>query len=668
MELGVCYYPEHWPEERWAIDAKLMREAGLSIVRLGDFAWGKIEPAPGDYRWDWLDKAIQTISTEGHQIVLCTPTAAPPAWLCTLHPDILPVDNQGRKRNYGSRRHYCPNSPRYQEFSQQIVSALAKRYGNHPSLIAWQIDNELGYHNTARCYCENCANAFRVWLQKKYMTIDNLNQSWGTVFWSQGYDDWSQIIPPMQIVAEPNPSQVLDYFRFSSDSVVYYQQLQINLLREYSPGRLLTTNFMGNFSDLDYFDLAQSLDLVGWDNYPSAQAEMQGGDFYLPLDSRPQLAFDVGDPYITGYCHDIMRGIKQKPVWILEHQVGCISGGIYNVMVSPNTLRLWTWYDLLMGVEKILYFRWRACLYGQEQLLDGLLHHDASFTYGYYDLLTMKKERLLMDQISIMEIRPQVAILLNYDDQWTIQSQPHRQDFSYQRYLFTFYRALRQLGIEVDILPVNADLRRYKIVIAPTLPIENPELSKSLCQFVQDGGVLLIGIRSGSKTSTNLSENQVLPGIYRYLTGIHVGEWGSLSPGVTIGISATIPKLEGPVSTWVETLITLEEDLIDKGSLQILAKYTSSPFISQAALTINKMGKGCACYLGFYPRVEQAKAIVSHLANEAGIPIMEDLPEGLIFAQRGNHTVLMNFTDETKKTIIPAGKEVEVNPRDILVI
>jgi beta-galactosidase len=280
----------------------------------------------------------------------------------------------------------------------------------------------------------------------------------------------------------------------------------------------------------------------------------------------------------------------------------------------------------------------------------------------------MKKERLLMDEISKKEIHPQVAILLNYDDQWTIQLQPHRQDFGYQRYLFTFYRALRQLGIEVDFLPVDADLSRYKIVIAPTLPIENPELSNSLCQFVQDGGGLLIGIRSGCKTSTNLSEDKVLPGIYRDLTGIHVGEWGSLSPGVTIGISATIPKLEGPVSTWVETLIPLGRSPFNQGTVQILAKYTSGPFSSQAALTMNHCGKGNASYLGFYPKLEQAKAIVSYLAKEAGIPTREYLPEGLIYFQRGNNSILLNFTEEPKKMKISANREVEVNPRDILVI
>ncbi len=276
MKLGVCYYPEHWPQERWPIDARLMHQAGLSLVRIADFAWALIEPSEGKYNWDWLDRAIDALAAESLQVILCTPTASPPPWLCRAYPDILPVDAEGRRRRYGSRRHYCPNSASYHQHTKRIVTAMAARYGNHPAVAGWQVDNELGCHFTARCYCESCSSSFRSWLRAKYITIDSLNEAWGTVFWGQIYGDWSEIDPPNLTITEPNPSHVLDYYRFSSDSYVTYQQLQISTLRSYIPtSQIITTNFMSQFTDLDYYDLANPLDLVSMSSYPTGYAELR---------------------------------------------------------------------------------------------------------------------------------------------------------------------------------------------------------------------------------------------------------------------------------------------------------------------------------------------------------------------------------------------------------
>jgi beta-galactosidase len=214
----------------------------------------------GEFTWDWLDRAVDVLAAENLQVILCTPTASPPPWLCRAYPDILPVDAQGRRRRFGSRRHYCPNSPTYRQQTVRIVTAMASRYGRHPAVVGWQIDNEFGCHDTARCYCETCAISFRSWLEAKYKTIDTLNDAWGTVFWSQTFGDWSEIDPPNLTIAEPNPSHVLDYYRFSSDSFVTYQELQISTLRSHiSEHQIVTTNFMSQFTDLDYFDLARPL-------------------------------------------------------------------------------------------------------------------------------------------------------------------------------------------------------------------------------------------------------------------------------------------------------------------------------------------------------------------------------------------------------------------------
>ncbi len=287
MKLGVCYYPEHWPQERWATDARLMREAGLDIVRIGEFAWAQMEPEEGRFDWGWLDLAVETLAREQMEIVLGTPTAAPPVWAVQAYPDVLPVDDQGRTLGFGSRRHACPNSPSYLRLTERIVAALAERYGKHPAVTGWQIDNEFGCHNTARCYCPRCAAAFRTWLRARYGDIQTLNEAWGNAFWSQWYRDWEQIGLPMLTPAQLNPSHQLDFYRFASDSWVAYEDLQARLLRAHGdPAKFVTHNFMGNAHDLDYQKLGGPLDLVTWDSYPTGYLEQVSASLYLPEEPR----------------------------------------------------------------------------------------------------------------------------------------------------------------------------------------------------------------------------------------------------------------------------------------------------------------------------------------------------------------------------------------------
>jgi hypothetical protein len=295
MQFGVCYYPEHWPEARWAEDARQMRALGLSIVRIAEFAWSRIEPQEGRFAWEWLDRAVATLSAAGLKIVLGTPTAAPPAWLSRGYPDTLPVDEQGRRRNFGSRRHYCPNHPAYRRFSRRIVSLMAAHFAAHPAVVGWQIDNEFGGGGTARCYCEHCADAFRRWLQARYGTLEALNQAWGTVFWSQEYSAWEQIGPPILTGSAANPSHTLDYYRFASDSWVDYQQMQLEALGPHRRAdQFATHNGMGLFfTALDY--MLHRFDAVGRRMALRAQslAELQAWQHELRAQLRRTLGLDT---------------------------------------------------------------------------------------------------------------------------------------------------------------------------------------------------------------------------------------------------------------------------------------------------------------------------------------------------------------------------------------
>jgi beta-galactosidase len=669
MQLGVCYYPEQWPQERWLLDAKLMRQAGISLVRIAEFAWVAMEPREGEFIWDWLDQAIKVLAAEGLQVILGTPTASPPPWLCRKHPDILPVDAQGRRRRYGSRRHYCPNSANYREHTVRIVTAMASRYGNHPAVVGWQIDNEFGCHGTARCYCETCAKAFRHWLEARHKNIDELNKAWGTVFWSQTYGDWSEVDPPNLTVAEPNPSHVLDYYRFSSDAIVTYQQLQLSTLKSLiSERQIVTTNFMSQFTDLDYHDLARPLDLVTMSSYPTGHAE-SNPSLYMPQSVRPVYAYDVGDPYITGFGHALMRGFKpNRPFWVMEQQCGNVNWGTYNTGIRPGTVRLWTWHALASGAEAVLYFRWRAGLYAQEQFHSGLLHHDASPGVGYTDLEAMKADRSMMSEITSAPHGAKIAFLLDYDSLWAIQLQPHHRDFDYMRHLFVFYRALQRLGLPADVLSVEADLSPYKMVIAPTASLATDQLAASLKAFAEAGGTVLLGVRSGVKTTSNRFTDHPLPGLFRDLVGIVVSDWHSLPPGVGYDLGSTIPGLLGPATVWAEALNpAISDPQSTRPDLQVLAHYSSGPFSSYAALAEHKVKAGRALYLGWYPTGPQAEALLAYLAAQAGVLPLAAVPDGLIASQRGPHLILLNFTDEPLTATVQ-GQTVLVGPRDVEVV
>ena len=659
MKLGVCYYPEHWPPEHWLIDARQMRLAGISIVRVGEFAWTLMEPSPGTYRWDWLDQVIETMTIEGHEVVLCTPTAAPPAWMIHAHPEILPVDEEGRRRRFGSRRHYCPNNSTFRTHSKRIATVMAERYGEHPSVIGWQIDNEFGCY-FARCYCPICVTAFQEWLKVKYQTLDVLNEAWGTVFWSQVYDQWEQIEPPNLTVAEPNPSHVLDYYRFSSDSWVAYQQMQIDALRDnISADQFITHNIIGSQTTLDYHDLARNLDFIAWDSYPTGYAETQSENLYSSGETPPHFAHDLGDPLITGFFHTLTRGLKQAPFWIMEQQTGAINWSIYNTGVNPGAVRLWTWQAMAFGAEAVVYFRWRASRFGLEQHHAGLRRHDGLADVGYGDLQIMVDETAQIESVFAEPLESSVAILLDYDNLWALDLQPHRQGFSYLKLLFLYYRACQRAGLNVDLISPEADLSGYKILIAPSAHLGSPELVDRLGDFVLAGGTLLLGIRSGFKNTSNLVTSQPLPGVWRKLAGVAISSWQALPPGVEYSLESTIPNLAGDGTIWAESLSPMADT-------EILAQYAAGAFEGQAALTRHVHGAGNVYYLGIYPQMEQAVALVRYLTAGAAISTL-DIPAGLVISRRGDALLAFNFTEAPLSFTIN-GKEHRVAARDLMMI
>ncbi|HEY4350884.1 MAG TPA: beta-galactosidase, partial [Paraburkholderia sp.] len=469
MRLGVCYYPEHWPESMWEDDARRMKSLGIEQVRIAEFAWSRMEPAPGEYDWAWLDRAIDVLGNAGLKVVMCTPTATPPKWLIDRHPDILPVGADGRPRAFGSRRHYDFSSPSFFEASRTICTAVAERYGKHPAVAYWQTDNEYGCHNTVVSYSPAAVARFREWLKARYQTVDALNDAWGTVFWSMEYRSFDEIDAPVGTVTEAHPSHRLDYRRFASDEVARYNRMQVEIIRAHSPGRPVAHNFMQLFTEFDHYKVAADLDVATWDSYPLGALEQQ---WFEPELKAKWLR--TSHPDFASFNHDVYRGMSKLPFWVMEQQPGPVNWAPWNPAPLPGMVRLWSWEAFAHGAGCVSYFRWRQAPFAQEQMHAGLNTPDNQLDIGGHEATRVAEEIRAVaaaDADADAAVRTKVALVYDYEAKWLFEIHPQGADFYYPRFAFEYYSALRALGFDVDVIPASAPLDGYALVVVPPLPV-----------------------------------------------------------------------------------------------------------------------------------------------------------------------------------------------------
>jgi len=574
--FGVDYYPEHWPEERWPEDARLMSEAGMNIVRLAEFAWSRMEPEDGRFDFDWLDRALAILNRHGIQAVLGTPTASPPPWLMQNHPEIFRGRIDGLRMTYGNRREYCPNNPIYHDYSRRIVEKMAAHYASHPGVIGWQIDNEFG----DRCFCPVCRQKFQQWLKERYPSLDDLNAKWGTVFWSHVYNDWSEIPVPLSTGGSPNPGLGLEFSRFSSDSYVAYQKMQVDILRQLCPGHFITHNFMGfGYDLLNYFDLAKDLDLVAWDNYPRTQWRMEA--------EVPPSRMALG--------HDTMRGLKGKNFWMMEQQAGPGGWELVSVPPRPGELRLWAYQAIAHGADGMVFFRWRTARFGTEEYWHGLLDHDGTPGRRYQEIKEMGAEiKKVGDQILGAAVKPSIALLLSYDSRFAFQIQGNNPGFSYYQHFHDVYTSFFNQNVMVDIISGNEDLSPYQVIVAPALHVLKQELADRLVDYVKSGGVLVLTPRTGVKDDFNTVVNQRLPGLLKDLYGVEVEEYDSLALDMSNEVEFTLPELSDLGSPQVKAWC----DVLRPVGSSVVGKYTQDYYAGKPAITLHKVGKGSAIYVG----------------------------------------------------------------------
>ena len=538
-KLGSCYYPEHWPEDQWQKDAEDMIASGLTWVRIGEFAWSRLEPEEGDYNFEWLDRAISILGSSGLNVVMSTPTATPPRWVVDKWPDMLIVDVEGRTRRSGSRRHYCFSHEGYLNEAIKISEIVAKRYGANPYIKAWQLDNEYGCHDTTLSYSVSALRAFRIWLEKKYKTIDRLNESWKNVFWSMDYNDFEQIELPNLTVTDPNPIHALDFRRFSSDQVINFNQSQSQVLRKYTQMPLIH-NYMGRITDFNHYEVGEDLDVASWDSYPLGFLEDRSNQ----SDEFKTKFMRFGDPDFQSFHHDLYRTVGNGRWWVMEQQPGPVNWAPFNPEPATGAVRLWTWEAIAHGAEVVSYFRWRQAPFAQEQMHAGLQRPDGVAAPGLNEASQVFSE--LKNFESIDQVQSKIALIFDYESCWAWEIQPQGKDFNYFELVYDYYKALRALGLSIDILPPNqGDLSGYKVVLMPGLMNIGDELSRAIKQF---DGVLISGPRTGSKT-LDMAIPEKLPPLIPGINGT-VARVESLRPNVTISI-----KELGNFKKWMETLV-----------------------------------------------------------------------------------------------------------------
>lgn len=621
MIFGVDYYPEHWDKAEWKHQAALMKEGGFNTVRIGEFAWKLFERQEGEFDFSLMDEAIQILSDNGIKIIMGTPTAAPPKWLVNKY-DILQRDKYGRVKGWGSRRACCANNPVYIEKSKIIAEKMAEHYKDNQNIIAWQIDNEFGCHGSTMCYCEHCRREFGNWLKKRYSSIDSLNKKWGTAFWSLDFDSFEDIILPAYNACENphgdtwshNPSLDLEFRRFSSDSWVNYQKMQIDIIKTHTSAPV-THNLMGHFSDINAYDLSSALDFVSWDNYP----DTQWGD---------------SEYEYVSMAHEIMYGAKDKNFVVMEEQAGPAGWDVMGATPRPNQLRLWTYHAIAHGAKGIVYFRFRTALFGMEQYWFGVLDHDGIPRRRFFELQKTGKEmQALENYITNSKNKYDALIVKSYDNAWGHQIKSHKAGFSYENLLYSYYKANADLNITTAVSCRN--LQKYKSVYMPAYNIIDENDVKEAKEYVRNGGVLVLTFRSGTRDKYNCVMPITPPGVFAEMAGIEVEEFDALRREVIID-----GEVSGKARLWC--------DIIKPVTAKTICSYGSEYYKGRSAVTVNQYGKGKVYYIGCDLDDHAMKKLVQLISEAAGIDTIS-APAGVEIIKRsssaGDYIMILNHNE-----------------------
>ncbi len=626
VAVGVSWYPEQWPEDRWATDLDMMKATGFNTVRVAEFAWSRMEPQEGRFDFAWLDRAIAAAQARGFMVVIGTPTAAPPAWLTQTYPDTLRVDENGTRAGHGGRRQFSFASRRYRHLARRIATEMAKRYGHHPAVVGWQIDNEVG----PASFDPEAVAAWHAVLKTRYGSIDELNRRWATQYWSQWYNDFDQV--PLHQTGQQNPGLLLDFRHFTTATWTDYVQNQARGIRPLIDPRMwITTNTMFWNAGFDHFAMHRDLDIAAWDNYIA--------------DGRP-------DWVANGANHDLVRGYKQRNFWLMETQPGRVDWVPVNRALDPGQVRELAWQSVEHGADGVLYWQWRPARNGQETYHGAILGQDGTPNPIHAEIARVAADLTAAAPL-LADTQPaaKVGFLFSYDSRWAIDLQRHHRDFDPVKAFTDFYRPFRTQSQGVHILPPDAALAAYPLVVAPSLNVVTQADADALAAYVRRGGHLVLGPRSGMKDDANALWPQRQPGPLADLLGARVSQYYALDQA--IGVTGAV---DGKVAIWAEALEPQARDT------RTLATFTDPGgwLDGKPAIVTRKVGRGSITYVGAWLDPQAMAALATRLLADAGIrPTVADAHPDLEIAERagGGKRVLIviNHGDAAHPVALPAG-------------
>ncbi|ADI13092.1 beta-galactosidase [Streptomyces bingchenggensis BCW-1] len=614
--FGGDYNPEQWPEETWHEDVRLMKAAGVNSVTLGVFSWSTLEPEPGAREFGWLDTLMDLMHDNGIGVVLATPTSSPPPWMGRLHPDTLPVTEDGRTEWWGGRQHFSHSSATYRRYAAAITEDLAARYGDHPALTMWHINNEYCTFD----YGDQAAAAFRRWLREKYGSLDALNEAWGTAFWSQGYDTWDGILPPRLPHYMRNPGQVLDFRRFTSDMLLECYVAERDIVRRHTPHLPVTSNFMPLWFGQDAWRWAEEEDVVSVDIYP---------------DPRDPLGAQNG-----ALVQDMTRSQARGPWMLMEQAAGPVNWRGVNHPKPRGLNRLWSLQAVARGADAVCYFQWRQSRQGAEKFHSGMVSHagEDGRTYQEVKQLGADLARIAPD-VSGLHGTADVAVLHDWNSWWAgAQDGRLSTQADYPDVLRAWHRALWQAHLTTDFAHPEHDLTPYPVVVAAQLYALTDAAIDNLLAYVRGGGTLVCGFQTGVADEDDRVRRGGMDARLRELFGIRtLHEWWPLGAGETV-------SCEGfRASLWSEEL---EAD----GTAEESVPYKGGELDGLPAV----LRKGRAWYVSTLPEPEALRDLLARIASGAGVrPVLDGLPEQVECVRRGEVLFVLNHGREPVTVEVP---------------
>lgn len=629
MYFGVDYYPEQWvfpyggtrekPEAAWEHDAKLMVKAGVNVIRIGEFVWGLCEPEDGKFDFGFLQRVMDIMGKHEIQVVLATPTAAPPIWLAKKFPQILPLDDHGVPRREGTRRAVCYNNDVYWNYSKRIVENLAKALGKHPQLVAWQLDSGIGGHQTEASFNDDTRLEWQNWLKLKYETVERLNEELGLRQWGQVVSAFDQVPMPMYAPTAHNPALVLDWDRFCSDTIVAFVRMQAEVLQEITPEIPTTTTLRAFIRKFDHFDMASVVDFVSVESNAALK------------NKAAELACDI----------DILRSLKKEGVrtpdgdsgfWVMEQKAGQVNWQDVNSLVRPGVIRLLTYQLLSRGACGVLFYRWRQPRFGPEKFYGALMPHHVRQDHRVFKEISQIGEeiKLLAPSLRNTGVMAEAAIVYTHDNDWALQlpNQPNK-NFNLREHIQLFYTGLHDRNISVNFVRPTDELSRYKLVFVPSLHLMTGGEADLLKLYVQNGGTLVGTFNTGLVDGHNVAPATGYPNDLIDLFGLEVVEFDPLPAGDEnhLTFKGAFPTSHlHPARLWC--------DIIEPKECQVLATYAKDFYAGKPAMTMNTFGLGKAVYIGTQSHQHFYYDLVSWLRQMCNVHPLLKVPDTVQVSMR----------------------------------